>query len=242
MWMQTGEVHGDTDKCVYRFSRIKYVFRWEKSCCFSKGLNVSGVQKSLFPHHSKHQKLLCYSRVGAFLTCLFVSASDELIGAGADWLLLREGGNFSVILWLIIALKYVTVPTPSEVFDRRLWCVFRQAGRQTGRQLSGTHSAPPSHTSASDCLLQTPVCCKVLLQMNKVFEKNDSTVITACLLEPVRVLYAAYMCCSGSCRHTVWENIKSNTDIYVKKEMCVRNLQTGDTNNWLCRWSVLICI
>lgn len=73
-----------------------------------------------------------------FLTCLFVWASDELIGNGTDWLLLREGGNFSVILWLIIALKYVTVPTPSEVFDRKLWCVFTQAGRQTDSYLAPT--------------------------------------------------------------------------------------------------------
>lgn len=127
--------------------------------------------------HAKHQKLSRYSRVGAFLACLFVSASDELIGAETDWLLLREGGNFSVTLWLIIALKYVTVPTPSEVFDRTLWCVFTQAGRQ----LSDTHSML-SHTS--DCLLQTPVWCKLS-------KKNT-------------VLLQTY---SGNWRHNVWENI-----------------------------------
>lgn len=115
---------------------------------FLNGKNTDVFQKDLIirSKHAKHPKLSRCSRVGAFLACLFVSASDELIGAETDWLLLREGGNFSVTLWLIIALKYVTVPTPSEVFDRRLWCVFTQAGRQ----LSGTHSSW-SYTSACDC-------------------------------------------------------------------------------------------
>lgn len=147
---------------------------------------------SVFPQSSKHQKLLCYSRVG-FLTCLFVWASDELIGTRTDWLLLREGGNFSVILWLIIAPKYVTVPTPSEVFDRRLWCVFTQAGRQTDSYLA------PTPREVTQVLLT--VCCRRLYVVNRQKTlcycgwikrlKNDSAspVITACLLETVRVFY-----------------------------------------------------
>lgn len=64
----------------------------------------SQVSASTFLTAPKHtKKLERYSLVLIFLlflTRLFVCvrASDELIGTGTDWLLLREGGNFSVIL------------------------------------------------------------------------------------------------------------------------------------------------
>lgn len=138
IWMQIGEVNNATDECASRFWEANMYFNETSTDVLLKDLTSLEFKTCpVFPQSSKHQKLLCYSRVG-FLTCLFVWASDELIGTGTDWLLLREGGNFSVILWLIIALKYVTVPTPSEVFDRRLWCVFTQAGRQTDSYLAPT--------------------------------------------------------------------------------------------------------
>lgn len=97
--------------------------------------------------------VVCVCVCFSFSTCLFVWASDELIGAGADWLLLREGGNFSVILWLIIALKYVTVPTPSEVFLTGSFdvCFARgEAGRADKTSRPGNPLRGKQHTSALD--------------------------------------------------------------------------------------------
>lgn len=132
------------------------------------------------PQSSKHQTgVLQQSKV--FLTCLFVWASDELIGTGTDWLLLREGGNFSVILWLIIALKYVTVPTPSEVFDRKLWCVFTQAGRQTDSYLAPT---PWEVTQLLLTVFATDAC---------MFQ----TVMKYCVPEKMTLLFSCYHCLSA---------------------------------------------
>ena len=72
-----GEVNNATDECVHL---------WGKRRCFAEGFDVLSI-------------LSCYLKLvvlqGRFfrLTRLFVWASDELIGCGADWLLLREGGN-----------------------------------------------------------------------------------------------------------------------------------------------------
>lgn len=123
-------------------------------------------------------------------------ASDELIGSGTDWLLLREGGNFSVILWLIIALKYVTVPTPSEVFwQEALMCV--HTSRQTDSQLCSTHSMG-SNTSAFDsvfCRCLRVVNCHKIRRCCRWIKslKSDGTsaALTACLLETVTVFYTS---------------------------------------------------
>lgn len=172
--------------------RIKYVF-WDRDVSTDVFLKMKNC--GMPPQRSKHQtRVLQQGKV--FLTCLFVWASDELIGTGTDWLLLREGSNFSVILWLIIALKYVTVPTPSEVFDRKLWCVFTQAGRQTDSYLAPT----PWEVTQLLLTVFATVCSK--LPWNTVFLKRwhcRSPVITACLLETVRAFYEN-MCSCGNWR------------------------------------------
>ena len=136
---------------------------------FCRGTSMFVRQKKC--HVTAEHGCVC---VFFFPTCLFVWASDELIGAGADWLLLREGGNFSVILWLIIALKYVTVPTPSEVFLTGSFDVCsHEAGGQTRQAILAPTPREATAQVLSTSLLHMPVCCTNC-------QKNKKTTTLCC--------------------------------------------------------------
>lgn len=151
------------------------------------------------PPRSSKRRTGVLQRRKVFLTCLFVWASDELIGTGTDWLLLREGGNFSVILWLIIALKYVTVPTPSEVFDRKLWCVFTQAGTHTDSYLAPT---PREVTQLLLTVFATDACMFQTVVKYCVAEKDDTAVLLLSQLVCLKLSERFFKntCCSGNWR------------------------------------------
>lgn len=136
-------IWGQNEKWIVLQMSVSIVF--EHKMCISMRLPSTDVlPKDLMSlEHPKFflQMLEYYSRVQAFfyVTCLFVWASDELIGTGTNWLLLREGGNFSVIWWLIIVSEICHCFNSIRSFwQEALMCV--HTGRQTDRQPSSTHS------------------------------------------------------------------------------------------------------
>lgn len=138
-------------------SRVEKKWGGEKKTCSFHLLELLTARN----HHSQTRAFHVFFLFLLPLPFLFVSAFDELIGVGADWLLFWEGDNFSVTPWLIIARKYVTVPTPSEVCDRRLFDVHScsqtvsQTVRQTAAQQTQDAQLPLT------VLPQVPVHCKL---------------------------------------------------------------------------------